>query len=368
MAEILITGSYGLIGTAITRALILNGYEVRRLDCRLPVRHSNYGDVRDQPLMKRLAQEVDGIIHLAAVSRVQWGDADPDQCWETNVVGTENVVRAAAESRRKPVVITASSREVYGEPKASPVHEDTPAAPINNYGRSKAAGERVTLAGRDAGVNTAIVRYANVYGSTADHVDRVVPAFARAASEGEMMRVCGRGRVLDFTHVDDSARGTIMLLEALLAGERALPPIHFVTGRAIALEQLAEIAKRAGGDRSAITEAPARTNDVATFVGDPTRAEELLGWRATVAIEDGVRQLVYDFAGAQLKPLDAILRQPARQDTDRVGAMPVRSGRLPPREVQSLGPAAANERPQLVFGSTEASTHVASDPPRTDRE
>ena len=322
MARILITGSHGLIGTAITRALVLNGYEVRRLDCRLPAKHPHYGDVRDQLLMKRLAREVEAIIHLAAVSRVQWGEADPDQCWYTNVVGTENVVRAAAESGRKPVVITASSREVYGKPKALPVHEDTPAAPINVYGRSKAASERVTLAGRDAGVNTAIVRYSNVYGSTADHVDRVVPAFAHAASEGKTMRICGRGQVFDFTHVDDSARGTIMLLEALLAGERALPPIHFVTGRAIMLEELAAFANRAGGGRSAITEAPAGTNNVGIFVGDPTRAEQLLGWLATVAIEDGVRQLVDDFAGAELEPLDAVLRQPVRREAARAVAVP----------------------------------------------
>jgi nucleoside-diphosphate-sugar epimerase len=303
----------------IARLLVLIGYEVRGFDCRLPAEHRDCGDIREQQLVNCVAKDVDGIIHLAAVSRVQWGDADPEQCWQTNVIGTENIIRAAAESERNPVVIVASSREVYGEPRALPVHEDTPAAPVNIYGRSKAAGERAALAGRDAGVNTAIVRFSNVYGSTADHADRVVPAFARAASEGTVMRVCGRAQVFDFTHVDDSARGTIMLLEAMLAGERALPPIHFVTGRATTLEQLAEIANRAGGDRCPILEAPARTNDVATFVGDPTRAEQLLGWRAAVAIENGVRQLVDDFAVAELGPLDAMLRQPARYSAAREG-------------------------------------------------
>jgi nucleoside-diphosphate-sugar epimerase len=313
MTKILITGSYGLIGTAITRALVLNGYEVRRLDCRLPTTHDDHGDIRDQLLMKRIASDVDGIMHLAAVSRVQWGDADPDQCWQTNAVGTGNIIRAAAESKRKPVVVVASSREVYGEPTALPVHEDTPPAPINIYGRSKAACERTALAGREAGINTAVVRFSNVYGSRADHFDRVVPAFARAASEGTTMRVCGRGHVFDFTHVDDSASGMIMVLKALLAGERNLPPIHFVTGRATTLEQLAEIAKQAGCGRSTIVEAPARSNDVTTFVGDPTRAEQLLGWRASVAIEDGIRQLVDDFSGAELKPLVSVLHRPARR-------------------------------------------------------
>ncbi len=313
MTKILITGSYGLIGTAVTRALVLNGYEVRRFDVRLPTTHRDYGDIRDQMLVNRIAWDVDGIIHLAAVSRVQWGDADPDQCWQTNVIGTRNIIRAAAASERKPVVVIASSREVYGEPTALPVHEDTPPAPVNVYGRSKVACERAALAGRETGINTAVVRFSNVYGSTADHFDRVVPAFARAASEGTTMRVCGRGHVFDFTHVDDSASGMIMVLKTLLAGERNLPPIHFVTGRATTLEQLAEIAQQAGCCRSTIVEAPARSNDVTTFVGDPTRAEQLLGWRALIAIEDGVRQLVDDFVGAELTPLVSVLHRPARR-------------------------------------------------------
>jgi len=309
VTEVLISGSRGLIGTAISRELVLKGCGVRELDLRLPMGHPDHGDVRDQQLMNRLAQEVDAIIHLAAVSRVEWGEADPDLCWHTNVVGTENVVRAAAASDRKPIVVMASSREIYGEPDVLPVREDAPAAPINHYGRSKVAGERATLAIRDAGVNSAIVRFSNVYGSTVDHVDRVVPAFARAATRGTAMRVCGREQVFDFVHVDDSAAGAIMVLEAMLAGERYPPPIHFVTGQGTTLERLADIANRAGGGRSMLLDAPPRSNDVAAFVGDPSRAEHLLGWRANIAIEDGMRQLVDDFTAVELEPLDFAMRQ-----------------------------------------------------------
>jgi UDP-glucose 4-epimerase len=311
LSHVLVTGSHGLIGRAITRLLLLNGHEVRTLDRRLPRACPNHGDVVDRSLMTRAAQDVDAIIHLAAISRVEWGDRYPDLCWQTNVIGTENVVRAATRSKRKPVLIVASSREIYGEPTVLPVHEDTPAAPVNLYGRSKAVGEQATLAGREAGINTAIVRFSNVYGSTADHSDRAVPAFARAASTGSTMYVRGRDLVFDFTHVDDSALGTMLLLQALLAGERNLPPVHFVTGRATTLAELAEIANKAGGRRSTIVEAPLRSNDVMTFVGDPTRAEQLLGWRAGVAIENGVRQLVDDFACPELASLDSVLHQPA---------------------------------------------------------
>jgi UDP-glucose 4-epimerase len=124
--------------------------------------------------------------------------------------------------------------------------------------------------------------------------------------------VCGGGLVFDFTHLEDSAIGTLMLLKAMLAGERNPPPIHFVTGRATTLAQLAEIANKAAVNRSAIVEAPVRSNDVMTFVGDPARAEQLLGWRATVAIEDGIRQLVHDYACPKLQSLDSVLQGPTR--------------------------------------------------------
>jgi nucleoside-diphosphate-sugar epimerase len=322
VTEVLISGAYGLIGTALSRELVLKGWSVRKLDLRLPANHPDHGDVRNQQLMNRLAEEVDAIIHLAAVSRVQWGEADPDLCWQTNVVGTENVVHAAAASGRKPIVVMASSREIYGEPEVLPVREDSPAAPINHYGRSKAAGERATLAVRDAGVNSAIIRFSNVYGSAADHVDRVVPAFARAASRGAPMRVCGREQMFDFVHVEDSAAGAILVLESMLAGERCPPPIHFTTGQATTLEQLADIANRAGGGRSIVLDAPPRTNDVATFVGDPGRAEHLLGWRATIAIEDGVRQLVDDFTTVELAPLDFAMTEHAGFPRAAMAAFP----------------------------------------------
>jgi UDP-glucose 4-epimerase len=282
------------------------------LDCRLAKTNKNYGDVRDQTYLSSAAQDVDAIIHLAAISRVQWGDAHPELCWETNVGGTENAVRAAARARRNPVLIVASSREVYGEPDAVPVDEDAPAAPVNVYGRSKVACEQAALAGREVGVNAAVVRFSNVYGRMNDHPDRVVPAFARAASRGSPMQVCGSDLVFDFTHVEDTAAGTIALLEALLAGERHLPPIHFVTGRPTTLGRLAQIANEAGDHRSVIIEAPVRSNDVMTFVGDPSRAERLLGWRPRIAVESGVRQLVDDFASSVVEPLDSVLRQPAR--------------------------------------------------------
>ena len=297
MSRILVTGSEGLVGTAVAAALAARGHGVERLDLRCPAGDPGHGDVRDPERLRERAAGCRGIVHLAAVARVAPAEEDPRLCWETNVAGTGNVLRAAAASPSKPWVLLASSREVYGQPDRLPAREEeTPIRPVNVYGRSKAEAERVTLAARNGGgLNTAIVRLANVYGSPDDHPERVVPAFARAAAEGGVLRVYGRGTTLDFTHVDDSALGIVALVEALLAGERGLPPVHLASGRAVSLGELAELAREAGGRRVEVVDAPERNGSVAHFVGDPSRAWELLAWRATIDIADGMKRMVEAF-------------------------------------------------------------------------
>jgi nucleoside-diphosphate-sugar epimerase len=296
MRTIGITGSEGLIGNALQPVLERLGYSVTRLDVRLPLDHRGHGDVCDTRAVQRFVAGCCGVVHLAGVSRVVWGERDPHRCMQTNAGGTANVVRAAIEARVRPWVLFASSREVYGEPPALPVTEDVTLRPINVYGESKVAAERIVLDARESGLVTGVVRLSNAYGSTQDHPDRVVPAFARAAALGRELRVDGADHLFDFTHVDDAARGIAQMVTVLDGGERALPPIHLLTGRGTTLRELAELAIAAGGHRARAIVAPPRRYDVARFVGDPARARSLLDWHATRSIEDGVRDLVAAFA------------------------------------------------------------------------
>jgi nucleoside-diphosphate-sugar epimerase len=176
------------------------------------------------------------------------------------------------------------------------VSEDHPLRQMNVYARSKARGEELMDQAREAGLATATVRFSNVYGSVHDHADRVIPAFCRGAAEGGELVVCGREHVFDFTHLDDTVRGVLAIVDALEDGETGLPPIHLVSGVGTTLGRLATLANQAGGLRARISPGPERDYDVARFVGDPERAQRLLGWRATVDVEDGVRKLVKRFA------------------------------------------------------------------------
>ncbi|MDH5493272.1 MAG: NAD(P)-dependent oxidoreductase [Myxococcales bacterium] len=293
--RILITGSSGLIGAALTSALLAEGVDVVRLDVR--GRGEAHGDVRDRARVHETVARVDGIVHLAAVSRVVWGERDPELCWATNVGGLRNVLEAAAQSGRAPWVAFASSREVYGQPVVLPATEDAPLRPVNVYGRSKVEGELLVAEAQRAGLRACTVRLSNVFGSTSDHADRVVPAFARAAALGAELRVDGFDHTFDFTHIDDVTRGMVALTQLLSAGGPP-PPIHFVSGRPTTLEELATLAARLGQRGSSIRSAAPRDFDVARFFGDPSRAKDLLGWQPLVRLEDGLARLVHAFRDA----------------------------------------------------------------------
>lgn len=286
---ILITGARGLVGTALTVALQSQGARVRALD--LAADGDDHGDVRDPTALARAVDGCDGVVHLAAVSRVVWGEREPERCHATNVEGTHHVLAAALATRSRPWVLFASSREVYGHADTLPVDEDAPMRPMNVYGRSKVAAEALTLDARARGLTTAVARLSNVYGRARDHVDRVVPAFVRAAARGEPLRVEGPDHLFDFTFVDDVARGLVAMVHRLAARE-TLPPIHFVSGEGTTLGALADLAVTLAGSPSAITVAPSRSYDVARFRGDPSRARAVLGWAPRVSLREGVARLL----------------------------------------------------------------------------
>ncbi len=293
MSRVLITGSAGLVGRALRSALEARHCEVVGLDLR--AEGAEEGDVRERHRVEAAARGCAGIVHLAAVSRVVWGERDPEGCWSTNVDGLRNVLAVAARERQAPWVLFASSREVYGQAAAFPVTEAAPLCPMNVYGRSKERGEALVGEARATGLRAAVVRLSNVYGSTRDHADRVVPAFARAAALGEPLRVEGANHTFDFTHLDDTVRGIVGLASLLEAGREAPAAIHLLTGQPTTLGELASLAVALAGTRAPITVAAPRTFDVSSFHGDPRRAKEVLDWAPRVPLREGLARLIEEF-------------------------------------------------------------------------
>jgi nucleoside-diphosphate-sugar epimerase len=289
MGRILITGSRGLIGSALAGRLTRAGWEVAGFDITGGL------DVVDDAAVAAALKGCDGVIHLAAVSRVVWGERDPSACRTINVTGTRNVLSAASRAPRPPWVLVASSREVYGQAVSFPVPEAAELRPLNVYAHSKVAVENLVAASSAEGLRATVIRFSSVYGATTDHPDRVAPAFARLAALGQTLRIDGPQTTLDFTHIDDVGAAVEAAVEMLASGQGPLPVVHLVSGRGTSLPELADIAVRAAG-RGSVKIASGRPYDVRSFVGDPARAEQVLGWRASIIPEDGIPDLVKRFA------------------------------------------------------------------------
>lgn len=290
--RILVTGSEGLLGTCLLARLRASGHLVSALDLRAPDTASR-GDARNGARLRRAIDDRDGVVHLAAVSRVVWGERRPSLCWDTNVGVLRDLLRFSLASPRPPWIIFASSREVYGQPARLPANEETPLAPVNTYGRSKQEGERLCAEAIAAGLRVSIVRFSNVFGLASDHHDRVVPAFVRAALGCDPLRVDGADNTFDFTHVDDAVAGVVGVIELIEHGE-VVPPLHFLTGVPTTLAELAERIVHLSRSSAPILAAGPRSFDVARFYGDPSRARALLGWRPRVNLETGLARLIDD--------------------------------------------------------------------------
>jgi UDP-glucose 4-epimerase len=301
MGRILVTGSSGLVGTAVVNRLESLNIEIRRFD--LLESDKYFGDIRNQQTVHQAVNDCDGIIHLAAVSRVIWGQRNPVLCWDTNVTGLNTLLRAAADQRHRPWLIFASSREVYGQPDTLPASEECPRLPVNVYGRSKLEGERLVELAGVSGLRACTVRLSNVYGSIHDHSDRVVPAFARSAANGHPLVLEGEHNTFDFTHVNDVSRGIVLLCELLSRRDRPPPPIQLVGGIPTSLGQLAALAIEIAESPSIIQHARPRDFDVSSFYGSPLRAREILGWGPEVTLREGLIRLIGEFGCAHSNPV-----------------------------------------------------------------
>lgn len=289
---IVITGSSGLIGSRLTKCLGKKGINVYPIDQQLSAEHPGSGDIRNSLWLKKQLIACKGIVHLAAVSRVVWGEKEPELCWETNVEATQTLLEIAHSLPSPPWFIYASSREVYGQQTQLPVSEDALLQPLNIYAKSKVAAEALTNAYRQKGLQTAILRFSSVYGSANDYPDRVIPAFCLNALHNKPLRVEGLNNTFDFTHVEDVVRGIIQVISLLENKENYLPPIHLTTGKSTTLLELIETIQQIRNKKIDYYEAPQRQYDVHSFYGNPSRAKKYLNWAAEINLIEGLKDLI----------------------------------------------------------------------------
>ena len=304
MARYLVTGGAGFIGSHIVDALVAQGHQVLVLDNLSTGRQENLadvfnrvefvkGEIRDRALAEAAMRGVEFVIHAAAWRSVPKSMADPWGYTDVNVLGTVNLLDAAAKARVKRFVCVSSS-SVYGEATQVPLREDLPTKPISPYAASKLADELFCgLFARAFGLETVSVRYFNVFGprqSLENEYAVVIPKFITCLMRGESPPVYGDGtQSRDFTYVDNVVEGTIKASQTSgISGEVfniALAEEHTV------LDLLKEI-NAIMGLSIPPTFKPPRPGDVPRTFADSSKAERLLGWKGRVPFAEGLRRTV----------------------------------------------------------------------------
>ena len=303
--KVLVTGGAGFIGSHVTDVFLDAGHEVWALDDLSSGRRENLrpevrlvvADIRS-PEAARLVESgsFEVMCHLAAQMDVRRSVTDPRFDADVNVGGFLNLLEAARNSGVRKVVFSSTGGAIYGEQDVYPAPETHPTRPVSPYGVSKASGELYLGYYRaQYGLESVALRYANVYGPRQNpHGEAgVVAIFSERLLRGETCIVNGTGQqTRDFVYGPDVARGNLLAATSDVEGS-----INVGTGIETDVNRLyALLADAAGTDRPA-KHAPAKPGEQMRSSVDPSRAAEVLGWRPTVALEEGLRRTVEWFRG-----------------------------------------------------------------------
>ncbi|WP_422934564.1 NAD-dependent epimerase/dehydratase family protein [Sinomonas sp. P47F7] len=341
--RLLVTGGAGFIGSAVVRAALADGWEVRVLDLAArPEREeeaddgvrSFRGDVADAGVLDAALGGVDVVCHLAAKVGLEQGIGDAPSYVSTNVLATAQLVPALPRHGIRGLVL-ASSMVVYGD--GTYVHpvtgrsvrpaprreadlaaglfeprdpddgavllpalttEDAPTDPRSVYALSKLAQEHLVAAWARSGGGTAVaLRYHNVYGPGLPRntpYAGVAALFASSAARGEAPQVFEDGRQRrSFVHVDDVAEATV--LAARHAVGRVPGPAFRafnVGGPAVqTILDVAEVLARGAGAPGPVVTGRFRAGDVRHITASSARIADELGWRPRIGFEEGMGAL-----------------------------------------------------------------------------
>jgi len=303
--NILVTGGAGFVGSYLVPCLIEKGYTVTVLDNLSTGKIKNLSAVFDHPRFRfyktdivnegltEFFNEIDAIVHLAAVIDVSASIADPTQNNRVNVDGTFNVLQAAVRHNIEKFVF-ASSTAVYGKTKNLPIEENFVTQPISPYAASKVAGEAYCSAFSHCyGIETIALRFFNIYGLRNENspYSGVITKFFQKIINDETLTIDGDGeQIRDFIHAKDVVRATLLALETKGFKHEVF---NVCTGVPTSINQLVAILKQVTRKDVNLNYGPARLGDIQINFGNSSKATRNLFFTAKIELTKGL-QAVYD--------------------------------------------------------------------------
>jgi UDP-glucuronate 4-epimerase len=305
MANYLVTGAAGFIGSRLSEMLIEQGhtvtgvdnlnhaYDVRMKEYRLRKLQVLPGftfqklDISDRRAVEGLPA-YDAVINLAARAGVRDSVADPWAFMETNLTGSLNLLELARQRGIKKFV-QASTAGIYGSNPPLPTPETAESDhPLQPYAASKKSVEVLCHAYHFMhDLDVTIFRYFTVYGP-AGRPDMVMFRFAKWISEGQPVHLFGTGeQSRGFTYLDDIVRGTILGLQPL-----GYEIINLGGHEAISINQMIAMLEELIGKKARVVQHPAYRADILANWADISKARRLLGWEPQLDLINGMERLV----------------------------------------------------------------------------
>ena len=313
------TGGAGYIGSHMVKLLAETGSEVTVLDDlstghAAAVRGAQFvkGDIADVASTKSLLQKnrIEGVVHFAASSLVGESMADPLKYYRRNVGGTVALVQAMRDAGVARIVFS-STAAVYGDPVRTPIDEAHPKQPVNPYGASKLAMERMLSDCSTAyGIGAVVLRYFNAAGADPsgelgerhDPETHLIPLVLQAAS-GRRASISVFGMdwptrdgtcVRDYIHVNDLCDAHLRALDWLGKGGR-YEAFNLGNGDGASVLEVIEAARRVTGKPIKIDRAARRAGDPPSLVADAGKARRVLGWKPARAEIEGIVRDAWNF-------------------------------------------------------------------------
>ena len=299
--RILITGGAGFIGSSVADGYLADGHDVVVVDdlsAGSPANVSrrarfHHVDVRSAALDAVFAAERPEIVsHHAAQVSVRRSVEEPIVDAEINVLGSLNVLETARRHGVRRVIFASTGGAIYGEIDGdTPADEGHPCRPRSPYAIAKLAVEHYVDSYRmTGGLETVVLRYANVYGPRQDpHGEAgVIAIFIQRVLAGLTPVIYGDGeQVRDFVYVGDVVRANLAALAVATDGPTVM---NIGTGRGTSVNTLWQALAAVAQPGVGPYHEPARAGDILRSVLDPARARAVLGWQPEVTLEDGLRR------------------------------------------------------------------------------
>jgi len=313
MKTYFITGGAGFIGSTLSEKLIKEGNKVIIIDnfnnfYNPTIKENNIknlldnenfklykGNIEDTDCVKKIfdENEIDAVMHLAAMAGVRPSIEDPILYQNVNGLGTQNILEQARQHNVRNLVM-ASSSSVYGNCKEVPFKEDMIVDyAISPYAASKKANEVMAhVYHKIFDMNIIMLRFFTVYGPK-QRPDLAINKFTRLMLDGKEIPMFGDGTTSrDYTYIDDIVDGVCKSLDYVINNENVYEIVNIGSNSPVSLKEMIEVIGKVLNVEPKIKQMPMQPGDVDRTFADVSKAKKLLGYEPKVSFEQGIKNFI----------------------------------------------------------------------------